>query len=275
MSTLSTYRKMFYMKQLFFLTILFLTIISKIPATERLDFTKIHSEHKVQLIEFIQNFPSQEYQLFTIKEFGSFYIDYRHDWIKSHIVRGEMWEPKIAELIRTHVKPGSTVLDLGAHIGTHTLTMAKATGSKGRVIAFEPQPKIFRELFINMAVNQINNTDFYNMALGSLKGQLELHRISSGNEGATSFLQGSGTGQFVEMTDLDSLHLTDVSFIKIDVEYMESDVIEGARVTILKNRPIMIIEIQGSRSQLTKDLLQELGYNLSHLHGVDYLAVPQ
>lgn len=262
------------MKHLFLTTVFFSIILAKTQATEPLKFDNIHCGHKGQVVEFIQNFPSDQYQLYTVDGFGSFYIDNRHDWIKSHIVRGVMWEPNIAELIKQYVKPGSTILDLGAHIGTHTLTMAKATGPKGKVIAFEPQPKIFRELFMNMVCNKVKNINFYNMALGNSKGQLELNRLLHGNEGATSFLCGSGTGQFVEMIELDSLSLTDVSLIKIDVEYMEYDVIEGARVTILKNRPVMIIEIQGSRTEQTKNLLKDLGYSLTYIHGVDYLAIP-
>jgi FkbM family methyltransferase len=177
------------------------------------------------------------------------------------------------------------VLDVGAHIGTHTIKLAKAVGPSGRVIAFEPQPKIFRELFMNMKINQLKNVTFYWAGVGATVGQIELSPLVATNEGGTG-LDG-GTGRFVELLTIDSLHLQNVSLMKIDVEGMEDQALEGAKETIASNRPAIVIEIQGGNNfanapqevrqkiMHTLDKLDNMGYRVTQLDIHDWLAVPK
>ena len=83
---------------------------------------------------------------------------------------------------------------------------------------------------------------------------------------------------------LDSLHLNNVSFIKIDVENAENQVLQGARQTILHNRPIIILEILGSSDNQpahrdvgvmeTINFLVQLGYIVKPFTNTNYLATP-
>jgi len=249
-----------------------------------LPFQNIQGQNREQLIEEIQAFPTASYQLFSVRESGRFYLDDIDDVIKSVLRQGIVWEEPIQKLIRQHTRPDSTVLDIGAHIGTHTLTLARAVGAQGRVVAFEPQPKIFRELFLNMAANDLNNISFYSAGVGDHEGVIELAPFTKGNEGGTMLC--GGTGHFVPLLTIDSLHLSDVSLMKIDVESMENQVLDGARETILANHPIIIIEIMGGhvfgtaskevRQKIlyTIDKLEQLGYQVTHLGDHDWLATP-
>jgi hypothetical protein len=119
------------------------------------------------IFSYIQDFPYHDYELCEVPTQGLFYIDAIDDLIKNFLRNSRPWEPIIMGHLRKHVTPGSTAIDAGAHIGTHTLYMSKLVGPQGSVHAFEPQPKIFRELFMNCLLNQTNNVSLYPVALGS------------------------------------------------------------------------------------------------------------
>lgn len=267
-----------------------------------LDNLKVISSHCQEMLQYIAQFPYSEYHvkrviLFPYEQF--FYIDCIEDHIKNSLERGYAWETHIAKLIMQYARPGSKVLDVGAHIGTHSLTMAKCVGENGEVLAFEPQPKIFRELFLNMKLNKINNASCYWVAVGDENGTIETSNFAPLNEGGTpliipnlsmnnwSYNPLGGTGIFVDLITIDSLNLENVSLIKIDVEGMENAVLDGARETILRNKPIIIIEIMGGyipetaprkiveQIEFTKLKVQNLGYKLIRVVGWDYLAIPK
>ncbi len=101
----------------------------------------------VELAQYISSFPREEYIICEIPKQGKFYVEpYRNDSIKGVLRSGQMWEPHVLEKIYQYVKPGTVVLDIGAHIGTFTIAMAKVAGENGTVYAFEPQRKILESL---------------------------------------------------------------------------------------------------------------------------------
>jgi|SRR5580700_6160577 FkbM family methyltransferase len=243
------------------------------------------NRHRDAMIQFIHQVSMENYTIYHTPLQGKFYLEEKHDCIKNILRSGEPWEPQIQKLFSAYIRPNSTVLDIGAHIGTHTLAMSKLVGPNGRVIAFEPQPKIFRELFLNMQLNEADNVFFYPAAVGDHKGTIELAPFVWDNEGGTSLL-GGGTGQFVPLITIDSLHLSNVSLMKIDVEMMENPVLDGAKRTIARCRPIIIIEIQGNYSfeSAPPEIKHEILTTISKLEGMkyqvtcigraDYLAIP-
>jgi FkbM family methyltransferase len=263
---------------------------------------KIISTHSKDMIRYISEFPFDQYEIKEISSFGReifFYIDVKKDCIKSCLDKGEAWEKRISQYIVKYALPGSNVIDVGAHIGTHALTMAYCVGNKGRVFAFEPQPKIFRELFLNLRINLLKNISCIWGAAGAKKGTIEIGPLAAGNEGATPLIKTSfssgkwsskvigGTGVFVDVIAIDSLKLDKVSLIKIDVERMENRVLEGARETIRKNKPVIILEIMGgwvpeaasasiiAQIEYTKRIITDLGYDLKRIDDWDYLALPK
>jgi FkbM family methyltransferase len=152
--------------------------------------------------------------------------------------------------------------------------MSKYVGEKGNVIAFEPQLKLFSELAMNANLNQCQNVSGYRCAVGGNFKQIEMNVAIIDNEGGTSI--GTG-GDIAEMIPLDSLHLQNVSLIKIDVENTENEVLKGAQETIRQNRPYIIIEILGNlytpvpdrteRVHETFAFLQQMGYSSLYLEG--------
>ena len=235
--------------------------------------------------QFIRDFPFDRYRICNVPKQGAFYIDTASDTIKQRLSQGLPWEPSTDEVIWKYVVPGSTVLDIGAHIGTHSVTMSRAVGYQGTVIAFEPQKKIFRELCKNLELNNCCNVKPLHVALGTEEKTAFLGIPENFNEGGRS-VETSGPEE-VLMRPLDSYNLNNISFIKMDVENFEDEVLDGSIKTLLKNRPILFLEIQGNRVVVARRKvnreekvkgtirkLEKLGYIVSFFSGDDYIAVP-
>ena len=177
---------------------------------------------------------------------GHFFIDDAGDLIKQYIVDGRQWEQHTIELLEAHVEPGSVVVEIGVHIGSHTVPVARLVGPWGRVYAFEPQRKIYRELFDNVELNGITNVVPLKYAVGDRDARvIEMDPPRSGNEGGTGV--GSG-GDRTELRSLDSFGFERVSVLKIDLEGYEDEVLKGAVNTIRRTRPVILIEIMGGNA---------------------------
>ena len=234
-------------------------------------------------IHLLKNFPKPFYQIYNVPQLGAFYIDPRVDIIKNQLRNGLVWEEELRDIMKKYIKPGTLAIDIGAHIGTHTLMMSQLVGPKGHVIAFEPQIKLFSELVMNMVLNRCVNVKAYRCALGDNFKNIEMNAPVTDNEGGTGIGKG---GDPTKMITLDSLNLENVSLIKIDVENFEYEVLLGAEKTIRKNKPYLIIEIMGNvyhplpnRNELvnrTLQKVQEMGYKVEYISGSwsDWLASP-
>ena len=223
-----------------------------------------------------------EYRVDTI---GRFYVDDDKDVIKRYIKENYVWERHLVELFARYAKPASTVIDAGAHIGMHTVSLARLVGPEGRVYAFEPQRKIFRELVFNVRLNDLDKVAVpLRFALGHTAAVAAMDRATPGNEGSTQL--GSG-GDPVELRTLDSFAFRNVSLIKIDVEHFEDFLLEGAQLTIARYKPVLIVEIMGgyvyedapakvkAQVDATSKRIRAMGYKVTRVGPYDYLAVPE
>lgn len=155
-------------------------------------------------------------------------------------------------------------VDVGANKGVYSFVLARHTR---HVYAFEPNPKIFRVLK-SWAGGRVTAMPY---ALSDRSGPAELlvPRGARGysNQGASlSAVKVSGAhGRVpVEMRRLDDLGLSNVGFIKIDVEGFEREVLEGARATLARDRPNLLIEIEEAHTKrpIEEDVrfVESLGY---------------
>ncbi len=163
------------------------------------------------------------------------------------------------------VRPGMTVVEVGANIGSHTLFLARQAGPQGRVYAYEPQRIVFQTLCANMAINSIPNVHAFQLALGDAPGSVLIPPINytqENNFGGLS-LGNWEAGEEVAVTTLDSFHLAQCHFIKIDVEGMEQQVLAGAVETIHRHRPILYVENDKvEKSDALIRYLDSLGYQM-------------
>lgn len=177
---------------------------------------------------------------------------------------GEFSEGEVA-LFTQIVKPGMFVVDVGANIGAHTVFFAKAVGPGGRVLAVEPQRILYQLLCGNLALNVIGNTFVQQVGLGSAPGSIRVPPIDysgSANFGGVS-LGDFQDGEQVPVVTLDSLALPSCHLLKIDVEGMEAEVLQGARETLARHRPLLYVENdRPEKSAALIALLFELDYRL-------------
>ena len=150
----------------------------------------------------------------------------------------------LAALIAARVPRASTVVDVGANIGLSTILLAR---SAQRVIAFEPSPTNLGYLRRNLASNGIANVEVVAAAVSDRPGTLRFHeaRFGAGSHVvAEGHVQGGAIPAInVPAVTLDDALISPVSFIKIDAEGHEPDVLAGARAVLARDKPMIYTEI--------------------------------
>lgn len=237
--------------------------------------------------KYLKEFPYSNYEIYDVPQQGKFYVEpYLDDVVKNVLRQNITWESHLINYINENTKLNSIAIDIGGHIGTFTMVMAKKVGSKGKVHVFEPQIKLFRELYHNCILNKVENiVKCHQVAIGNSQKIIKIDSLKQGNEAGTH-LDENRSGDFVNMRTIDSYNFKNVSFVKIDVEHSEDDVLDGMIETINRERPVIVLEIQGgcawdfapenikTKIIFTKNKLENLGYRVDYILGHDYLAVP-
>lgn len=175
----------------------------------------------------------------------------------SNLIRrtGRPYEPVLVATVRELTRPGSTILDVGANLGNHTVYWAKAGR---RVVAFEPNPLTRAALIDSVRLNNLDAlVDVCPLALGASTGTGALRTLLDNNQGAVA-VEPANCGE-IPIARLDDLKVSDFSVMKIDVEGAEESVLRGARETITRLRPFIIAEARTDDDDAPA-LLRELGY---------------
>jgi FkbM family methyltransferase len=184
---------------------------------------------------------------------------------------GEWCESEI-QLLDQVIRPGFIVVDVGANIGTHSVPMATKVGDSGRVYSFEPQRHVFQMLCANVAMNALRNVLTYQNAVADRKSTIRIPVIDPRrkyNFAAVSMKEHTA-GEEVVVIDIDSLQLHFCNLIKIDVEGMETLVLNGARSTIERFRPVLFVENNTlERSREIIETVHSLGYR-AYWHLANY-----
>jgi len=138
---------------------------------------------------------------------------------------------------RELIRPGMTVIDVGAHIGYYTRRFSEWVGSTGRVFAFEAHPENCAILRANLPAALYHNVEILPRALSDQTGKLRLY-VSPGSSNHSllpGYTEAHETIE-VETTTLDSFlaerGIQGVDFIKIDVEGAEPLVLAGSTQTL-------------------------------------------
>jgi FkbM family methyltransferase len=188
---------------------------------------------------------------------------------RSMQVYGEYGHDEV-DLFRQLVKPGMTVVEAGANIGAHSVMLARAC-APGRLIAFEPQQRVFQLLCANLVMNGVTNALAFPDAVGAAAGTALIPKIdyaAAYNFGSVSVSQtgpsdapGWQSGEPTRVVAIDDLALPACDFLKIDVEGFEAQVLRGAQVTIARCRPVLYVENDRASQQAALiGLIDGMGY---------------
>lgn len=177
---------------------------------------------------------------------------------------------------------GAVVWDVGAHIGYHTLGLSALVGSRGRVVAFEPDPRNLERIQQHLGANPVaaERVEVKAVALANTKGQQVFRYCPNERRSDLGYLESSGIPSdrfprelydgfervIVPVTTVDDLLAEGClppALIKIDVEGAECLVLEGAQETLTSLKPVLMLEVHSIQSMFyVERLLLESGYDL-------------
>ncbi|MBF0283102.1 MAG: FkbM family methyltransferase [Magnetococcales bacterium] len=181
-----------------------------------------------------------------------------------------------------------TVLDIGANFGVISLGLARSLGPEGTIHAFEAQRIIFYMLAGSVALNALMNVHCHHLAVGDVEGEIEIPQFDYAaplNFGSIEFgpeqteplnqqrQHDPSRREKVAMTFIDRFDFPRVDLMKIDVEGMEMKVLEGAKQTIARCRPILNVEYIKSDRAALRQRIESMDYAV-YINGVNYLCLP-
>jgi len=195
---------------------------------------------------------------------------------------------QLIELRRRYHGDGVVAIDCGANIGVHTIEWATAMTGWGSVIAVEAQERLYYALAGNIAINNCFNAIAMHAAVSSETGSMKIpspNYLTASSFGSLELRQRDGNefiGQPIDYSEansvairkitLDALSLPRVDLIKIDIEGMELEALDGAQATIEKSRPILLVESIKASRELLRAWLEKRSYQVVDA-GLNLLAI--
>jgi FkbM family methyltransferase len=185
--------------------------------------------------------------------------------------------------------PAVVAVDCGANLGVHSVSWAKHMTGWGQVLAIEAQEYIYYALAGNIVLQNCFNARALHAAVGREPGTMMMPRpdyTKAATFGSLEIRPRDGSehiGQDVsydprhmvdiDVISIDQLKLPRLDWLKIDVEGMELDVLEGAKETIARCRPLMLIEYIKSSTEDLHNTLSGMGYHYLTMY-LNVLAIP-
>lgn len=180
-------------------------------------------------------------------------------------VAGDDYEPELIPWLK-QLRPGQTVIDIGANIGVFSLRASRIVGPKGRVISFEPISQSCAVLRKNAELNHCKNMVIIEKALGDTAGTIKIRtsgHLSSASIMNSDFVHETEVGLTTLDQEIKRLGLCSVDTIKMDIEGAEPLAIRGMGSVISTYHPMILFE-NGPAGEATCQLLESLGYEIGN-----------
>lgn len=195
------------------------------------------------------------------------------------LLKPKMVTQEMVDFFKKFIKNGDLIIDIGANIGDTTVPMALAAGSSGITLGFDPNPYVYKILEINASLNKDKQNIVPQLYAISAKEE-DFYYVSSEasfSNGAISPTKNSIHGKFIYPNKIKGINLLQFlernyneklnafSFIKIDTEGYDKEIIKSIGDLIEKYKPIIIAESFGDSSDEDKIEL----YNVIEQHSYD------
>ena len=197
---------------------------------------------------------------------------------------------EMVDFFKKFIKQGDLVIDIGANIGDTTVPMALAAGSSGITLGFDPNPYVYIILEINASLNKekqniipllnaisVKDEDFYYVSSEASFSNGAISPTKESKHGKFVYpnkIKGINLLQFLEKNYLDKLNV--FSFIKIDTEGYDKEIIKSIHDLIEKYKPTIVAESFGDSTNEEKielyDVIAKHGYEIFYFEDFDIYA---
>jgi FkbM family methyltransferase len=222
------------------------------------------------------------------------------DLIQRVLLSKQQWNSEDVSLLEALINSRllTHFVNVGAHIGTVCIPISKCAE---RVTAIEAYPDTFKQLQDNIALNTITNIKCHNLAIGSREDTVyfmndDIDRVKNNMGGMHVFTEAdilsntrsariSDKRISCKMVRFDDLNIDEFDILLVDIEGMEHEFLQGARTSLLKYKPIIIIEIWDDMKRASENMnttqkemidhILSLGYKLfTKCGGDDFVFLP-
>jgi len=197
---------------------------------------------------------------------------------------------EMVDFFKKFIKQGDLVIDIGANIGDTTVPMALAAGSSGITLGFDPNPYVYKILEINASLNKekqniipllnaisVKDEDFYYVSSEASFSNGAISPTKESKHGKFVYpnkIKGINLLQFLEKNYMDKLNV--FSFIKIDTEGYDKEIIKSIHDLIEKYKPTIVAESFGDSTNEEKielyDVIAKHGYEIFYFEDFDIYA---
>src|SRR5579871_4631383 len=179
------------------------------------------------------------------------------------LLEQEEWFEKELSFLLHWLRPGMTVIDIGANMGVYSVPMARAVAPHGHLFAYEPGSEPRARLERSRAINRADNIHVVGAALSDSRRE---GRLSLGASSELNSLGGTGPSEPVPITCLDiedrARGWGSVDFVKIDAEGEEERIVDGGKAFFERQSPLVMFEVRVGRevNESLRSLFRRHGY---------------
>lgn len=173
-------------------------------------------------------------------------LDPANGFVDANIYAHGVYEPEILSAIKRFLPDGGIFVDIGGNIGQHSLFAATVAGSKGRVISFEPIPRLAAQIRESADLNEMSDTITVHEIASSDQVGIAAFRIRPGNIGGSGLHDNDASHEEISVPTLPADILlakeSRIDLIKIDTEGHELHALRGLTETLARFKPALIVE---------------------------------
>jgi len=215
---------------------------------------------------------------------GTFLVPKVDEFIGQSLKLNKEWEEKTLDICKQILKSDSIVVEVGSHIGSHTVPISRMCG---KVFAFEMQRLIFQLLNANLMLNGRLNVYTHSNPVSNESSTIKLaemnwgaseeNKLNTGNGKFANLKHDKGYPTKIVTLDEELGHLKQISLLKLDAEGEEVNILKGSKEIIKKFKPHILTEF-GERNiadlrELLKDEYELFDVSSKILFDVDNLMM--
>jgi FkbM family methyltransferase len=195
---------------------------------------------------------------------GSFLVPKVDEFIGQSLKLNKEWEEKTLDICKQILKSDSIVVEVGSHIGSHTVPISRMCG---RVFAFEMQRLIFQLLNANLMLNGRLNVHTHSNPVSNESSTIKLaemnwgaseeNKLNTGNGKFANLKHDKGYPTKIVTLDEELGHLKQISLLKLDAEGEEVNILKGSKEIIKKFKPHILTEFGERNIADLRNLLKD------------------